>query len=56
MLALNPADRPDASDALDHEYFFEQPLPQPNIIELVDQIKNVCRLCIFMRTLYQLSL
>ena len=27
LLALNPADRLSAEQALDHEYFFEEPLP-----------------------------
>ncbi|KAI1728956.1 protein kinase domain-containing protein [Ditylenchus destructor] len=38
MLTLNPEQRPDASAALDHHFFFETPMPQDNIKDLLNRL------------------
>ncbi|KAL3079067.1 hypothetical protein niasHS_014849 [Heterodera schachtii] len=40
MLTLNPEKRPSASAALDHNFFFEAPIPAINIQELLQQLKG----------------
>uniref|UniRef100_A0A914H1F0 Protein kinase domain-containing protein n=1 Tax=Globodera rostochiensis TaxID=31243 RepID=A0A914H1F0_GLORO len=40
MLTLNPEKRPTASAALDHNFFFEAPMPANNIQELLQQLKG----------------
>jgi serine/threonine protein kinase len=41
MLSLCPEQRPSAEEALDHNFFWEAPLPAENIKDLVDKLKGV---------------
>jgi hypothetical protein len=44
MLTLNPIDRPAANKALDHDFFYEQPLAQNDIGDLLKQFSKVINL------------
>lgn len=41
MLSLAPTFRPTAEEALDHNFFWEEPLSAENIKSLIDKLKGV---------------
>jgi hypothetical protein len=52
MLSLCPEQRPSAEEALDHNFFWEAPLPAENIKDLVDKLKGVSNINIIIIVYY----